>query len=102
MRTAHFRAGASRTDTRSVSLQKSRFFGRWRCLMRQVPQTLQPCPGASKGVSQKSLTKTLQLLEQDGLLERTIFAEVPPTVEYSLTNLRCEIFGEIYPLGTGL
>jgi DNA-binding HxlR family transcriptional regulator len=45
-------------------------------LQRQLPD-----------VSKKMLTQTLRALESDGLLKRTVYAEVPPKVEYDLTPL---------------
>ena len=37
------------------------------------------------GISQRMLTRTVRHLERDGLVARTVFAEVPPRVEYALT-----------------
>lgn len=38
-------------------------------------------------ISQKVLTENLRSLEENGLVHREVFAEVPPRVEYSLTEL---------------
>ncbi len=39
------------------------------------------------GISQKVLTESLRSMESDGIVIRTVYAEVPPRVEYSLSEL---------------
>lgn len=39
------------------------------------------------GISQKVLTDTLRSMEEDGIITRTVYAEVPPRVEYALSDL---------------
>lgn len=38
-------------------------------------------------ISQKVLTQNLRAMEEDGIIHREVFAEVPPRVEYSLSEL---------------
>ena len=65
-------------------------------------------------ISQKVLTSNLRQMEKHGLLTRTVYAEVPPRVEYELTELGASLkpvldtlqwWGKIYSAsasGTGL
>ena len=39
------------------------------------------------GISQKVLTDSLRSMEADGIITRTVYAEMPPRVEYALSDL---------------
>ncbi|MCU1470633.1 MAG: putative HTH-type transcriptional regulator YdeP [Glaciihabitans sp.] len=52
------------------------------------------------GISRRMLTVTLRALERDGLVTRTIFAEVPPRVEYQVTDLGRTLSGPVMALAS--
>ena len=52
------------------------------------------------GISQRMLTVTLRHLERDGLVCRTVYAEVPPRVEYCLSPMGHTLLGTIQSLVT--
>ncbi|MCU1469570.1 MAG: transcriptional regulator [Glaciihabitans sp.] len=51
------------------------------------------------GISQRMLTVTLRHLERDGLIRRTMHAEVPPRVEYELTDIGTTLIEPARALG---
>jgi DNA-binding HxlR family transcriptional regulator len=51
------------------------------------PERFTGLMAAVPGISHRMLTHTLRTLERDGMVTRTAHAEVPPRVEYALTDL---------------
>lgn len=55
---------------------------------------------AIPGISRRMLTLTLRSLERDGLVVRTVYAEVPPRVEYRATDLGMSLSEPVMALAT--
>lgn len=54
---------------------------------------------AVTGVTEKVLSSHLKELEDDGIVHREVYAEIPPRVEYSLTPLGFSLNAALEPLG---
>lgn len=70
----------------------ARFSGKWAmlvlCVLSENETTrFNAISKAIPDISPKVLTETLKNLEKDKLIQREVFAEIPPRVEYSLTHL---------------
>jgi DNA-binding HxlR family transcriptional regulator len=57
------------------------------CKLRSGKLRFNELMRALKGISQRVLTQQLRELEYDGLVERTVYAEVPPRVEYCMSEV---------------
>ena len=56
-------------------------------LLGQGPRRFSELRRTIEGISQRMLTLTLRGLERDGLVTRTVYATIPPRVDYALTPL---------------
>lgn len=87
---------AVRTDPAIAKVVQAQFrravgmiSGRWKLeilwLLNQGTHRFGELKRALPGITQHMLTAQLRALEKDGLISRTIYAEVPPRVEYEIT-----------------
>ena len=78
-------------DCRAVSEVLSRVGDKWTVLvvgtLGDGPKRFNELRRALGSISQRMLTLTLRALERDGLVTRTVFATIPPRVDYELTRL---------------
>jgi DNA-binding HxlR family transcriptional regulator len=87
------RARTDREFARTLQIQFRRavgmISGRWKLeilwLLSQHTHRFGELKRGLPGITQHMLTAQLRALEKDGLIKRTIFAEVPPRVEYEIT-----------------
>lgn len=87
---------------------------KWKLLiirnLRERPWRFNELQRSLEGISQKVLTDSLRSMEADGIIIRTVYPEVPPRVEYALSELgetmkpildTMEVFGKAYQKNYG-
>lgn len=83
------------TDCHRVSAILSRVGDKWTMqvivALREHPWRFNELKRYVGGISQQMLTRTLKLLERDGMVLRTVTPTTPPQVEYALTDLGREL-----------
>ena len=82
-------------DSRAVVETLARIGDKWTVLvvgaLHAQPMRYNEIRRVVDGISQRMLTLTLKGLEQDGLIKRTMYATIPPRVDYELTELGREL-----------
>jgi DNA-binding HxlR family transcriptional regulator len=90
-------------DCRAVSEVLSRVGDKWTVLVVSMlgegPKRFNELRRSLGSISQRMLTLTLRSLERDGLVTRTVFATIPPRVEYELTRLGRSLLIPVSGLG---
>ena len=91
-------------DCRAVSEVLERVGDKWTVLvvvtLGEGPKRFNELRRAIASISQRMLTLTLRGLERDGLVTRTVFATIPPRVDYELTELGHSLLAPVGALGS--
>jgi DNA-binding HxlR family transcriptional regulator len=91
------------SDCRAISDVLARIGDKWSVLvvsrLGERPLRFNELRRSIGGISQRMLTLTLRGLERDGLVTRTVFATVPPRVDYALTALGRDLLAPVSALG---
>jgi DNA-binding HxlR family transcriptional regulator len=67
-------------------------------LLTEGPARYSELQRALPGISQRMLTLTLRTLERDGMVQRTVYPQVPPRVDYRLSPLGLTLLGPVTAL----
>ena len=90
-------------ECRAVGEVLARVGDKWTVLVVTTlgggPKRFNELRRALGSISQRMLTLTLRALERDGLVTRTVFATVPPRVDYELTVLGRSLLTPVSELG---
>ncbi|EOF4704667.1 transcriptional regulator [Klebsiella huaxiensis] len=70
----------------------------YRLIVLNVPVRFSELLRAVSPITQKELTRQLRLFEQRGLVSRHVYAEIPPRVEYQITDLGLSMRSALQPL----
>lgn len=70
----------------------------YRLIVFKTPVRFGDLLRAAAPITQKELTKQLRLFEQRGLVTRTVYPEIPPRVEYQITELGLTLQDALSPL----
>jgi DNA-binding HxlR family transcriptional regulator len=91
-------------NCRAASEVLSRVGDKWTVLvvwtLGDSPKRFNELRKSLGSISQRMLTLTLRALERDGLVKRTVFATIPPRVDYELTKLGRSLLVPVSELGS--
>ncbi len=99
---ADIRASGWSLDTCPVRSVLAQVAGKWPllilCALHERPHRFGSLRREISDISQRMLTMTLRELQRQGLVTRTVFPTVPPSVEYAATDLGRSLYASALPL----